>query len=86
MSEVKKPPSRRRRRGHTRISAKHQVTIPVDVLRRAGLKPGDELAVDTDAAGRVTLVRDDDVIAKYAGTIPYPKGYLKKLRAEWDVE
>lgn len=84
MAEVKK--SRPRRRGHTRISAKHQVTIPVDVLRKAGLKPGDALRVDTDATGRVTLVREEDVIAKYAGTIPYPKDYLKKLRAEWDVE
>lgn len=62
------------------------MTIPVDVLRKAGLKAGDELLVETDAAGRVTLVREDDVIAKYAGTIPYPADYLKTLRAEWDVE
>jgi AbrB family looped-hinge helix DNA binding protein len=83
MSEVKKPASRPRRRGRTRISAKHQVTIPVEVLRRAGLKPGDELHVETDGAGRVTLVREDDVIAKYAGTFRYPRGYLEKLRSEW---
>lgn len=83
MAEVKKSAPRRRRRGHTRISAKHQVTIPVDVLRKAGLKPGDELRVDTDATGRVTLVREEDVIAKYAGTFGYPEGYLEKLRSEW---
>jgi len=82
MTDVKQQ-RRRRRRGRTRISSKHQVTIPVDVLRRAGLKPGDELYVETDSAGRVTLVREDDVIAKYAGTLGYPKGYLEKLRNEW---
>jgi len=73
----------RRRRGHTRISRKHQVTIPVDVLREAGLKPGDELQVETDGAGRIRLVRTDDVIARYAGTFSYPPGYLDRLRSEW---
>ena len=34
-----------RRRGFTRLSGKNQITIPVDALRRAGLKPGDELRV-----------------------------------------
>ena len=84
MADVKRQP-RRRRRGHTRISAKHQVTIPVDVLRRAGLKPGDELYVETNASGRVTLVREDDVIAKYAGDLTgvYTPGGLEKLRDEW---
>jgi len=33
----------RRRRGYTRISRKHQATLPVDALRKAGLKPGDIL-------------------------------------------
>ena len=78
---------RNRRRGRTRISAKNQVTIPVDALREAGLKPGDELRVEADGAGRIVFVREDDVIARYAGSLPgvYPKDYLKKLRREWDV-
>ena len=82
MDEVKN----RRRRGHTRLSAKNQVTIPVEALRRAGLKVGDELRVEADGAGRLILVRADDVLARYAGTLKYPKGYLKKLRSEWDVK
>ena len=74
---------KRRRRGTTRISAKNQVTLPVDALRKAGLKVGDELAVETDGAGRLILVRANDVIAKYAGTLAYPEGYLERLRDEW---
>lgn len=69
----------------TRISAKNQITIPVDALRKAGLQPGDHLRVETNGLGRLTLVRVDDLIARYAGDMPgiYPKDYLKKLRSEW---
>lgn len=74
---------KKRRRGTTRISAKNQVTLPVDALRKAGLKAGDELVVKTDGAGRLILIRADDVIAKYAGTFNYPEGYLERLRDEW---
>jgi len=47
MPEVK----RTRRRGRTRIRRQHQATIPVEALRRAGLKPGDELIVRAAGAG-----------------------------------
>lgn len=82
MAEVKK---RARRRGWTRISAKNQVTLPVDVVREAGLKPGDELRVELVGAGRISLIREDDVIARYAGDMSdvYTPGFLDKLRDEW---
>ncbi len=67
----------------TRISAKNQITIPVDALRRSGLGPGDSVEVHADGAGRLTLVREADPIAKYAGTFSYPEGYLEELRGEW---
>ncbi len=75
----------RRRRGFTRVSAKNQVTIPVDELRRAGLRPGDELEVSADGAGRIVLQREDDPIERFAGSLTgvWPKDALKKLRAEW---
>lgn len=81
MGEVK----RTWRRGRTRISRKHQATIPVDALRRAGLKPGDELIVQAAGAGRITLVRADDVIAQHAGkgTGDYGPDYLDTVRGEW---
>jgi hypothetical protein len=31
-------------RGRTRLSRKHQATIPVEALRQAGLRAGDEAA------------------------------------------
>jgi bifunctional DNA-binding transcriptional regulator/antitoxin component of YhaV-PrlF toxin-antitoxin module len=40
-----------RQRGRTRLSAKNQATIPVEALRRAGLRPGDELLVEAAGAG-----------------------------------
>lgn len=75
----------RRQRGRTRVSRKHQATIPVGALRRAGLKPGDELQVEAAGPGRITLRRARDVIARYAGSLTglYPNGYLARLRREW---
>lgn len=81
MAQVKQ----RRRRGRTRISSKHQVTIPVDALAAAGLKIGDQLRADVSGPGRITLVREDDPIERFAGALTgvYPDGYLDDLRREW---
>lgn len=69
----------------TRVSAKNQVTIPVDALRRSGLKSGDELTVESAKGGKIVLARAEDPVMKYAGVLKgvYPPGYLKKLRGEW---
>jgi bifunctional DNA-binding transcriptional regulator/antitoxin component of YhaV-PrlF toxin-antitoxin module len=76
---------RRRQRGRTRISAKNQATIPVVALRRAGLKPGDEVQVEAIGTGRIVLTRVEETLAGYAGRLTgvYPKGSLQKLRGEW---
>jgi bifunctional DNA-binding transcriptional regulator/antitoxin component of YhaV-PrlF toxin-antitoxin module len=74
-----------RRRGRTRITTKNQVTLPVDALRAAGLEAGEEVSVESDGPGRITILRADDVIARYAGTLSYPAGYLEELRNEWDA-
>ena len=58
-----------RRRGRTRISRKHQATIPVAALRQAGLKAGDEVLVEVAGAGRIVLVRADDLVARYGGCL-----------------
>lgn len=80
MKEVKK-----RRRGFTRISAKHQATLPVQALREAGLEPGDEVRVVAAGRGRLVLERDLNLVERHAGKLKdvYEPGELDRLRAEW---
>ena len=81
MKEVKD-----RRRGATRISSKHQITIPADALRAAGLEIGDRVVAHADGAGRVVLEREHDVLAEFAGAMTgaYTDNELDELRREWD--
>jgi bifunctional DNA-binding transcriptional regulator/antitoxin component of YhaV-PrlF toxin-antitoxin module len=68
------------------ISRKHQVTLPVDALREAGLEPGDDLRVKVVGPGRLELVRKDELAREFAGVFDasvYPDGYLDDLRREW---
>ena len=76
---------RRRRKGFTRITAKHQATIPVQALEEAGLKPGDEIRVVAAGRGRLVLERDLNVVERHAGSLRgvFPPGELKEFRDEW---
>jgi bifunctional DNA-binding transcriptional regulator/antitoxin component of YhaV-PrlF toxin-antitoxin module len=76
---------KQRRRGYTRVSAKHQVTLPVDALRRAGIGTGDRLRAEVRGPGELVLVRDDDPIERFAGglTGAYDRNELDELRDEW---
>lgn len=75
-----------RAKNSTKISTKHQVTIPKGAFRDAGLKPGDTLRVDSDGAGRVVLTRIDELADRYAGSISSGGKLgrtIKDLREEW---
>ena len=80
------PGVKNRRRGATRISSKHQITIPVDALRAAGLEVGERVVAHADGPGRVVLEREDDVLAEFAGAMTgaYAANEVDDLRAEWD--
>lgn len=80
MDEVKDRPGRT-----TRVSAKHQVTIPVAALRDAGVGVGDRLIATVDSPGRIVLERADDPVARWSGRLTgtWAPGDLGELRDEW---
>ena len=77
---------KKRRRGHTRISSKHQVTIPSAAFRSAGFAAGDVVRVEAEGAGRVVLTKVDELVERYSGTLA-TGGTLRRnvqaLRDEW---
>ncbi len=80
MSEV-----RHRRRGTSRISAKHQITIPSAALAAAGLEVGERVVARADGPGRVILEREAGVLNDFAGALSgvYAPTELDDLRDEW---
>jgi len=69
----------------TKISSKHQVTIPKGVMTGAGLRTGDRLRAESRGRGRVLLIREDDPVARHAGRLTgtWQPGELDELRDEW---
>jgi bifunctional DNA-binding transcriptional regulator/antitoxin component of YhaV-PrlF toxin-antitoxin module len=80
MDKVKK------RRGSTRISEKHQVTIPIDAMRTAGLEAGERVIARADGPGRVVLEREEDVLESFSESMTgvFENGILEQLRHEWE--
>lgn len=73
-------------KNQTRVSSKHQVTIPAAAFRTAGFEPGDTLKVEAEGAGRVVLTRIDELVDRYSGCLN-TGGDLRErvegLREEW---
>lgn len=74
-----------RRRGYTRVSAKHQVTLPIAALELAGIRTGDTLRAEVRGPGEVVLIRDADPVDRFAGVLTgvYALGEVDELRDEW---
>lgn len=70
----------------SRVSSKHQITIPTGAFREAGLREGDVVAVKAQGPGRVLVARIEDFVAEYAGCLR-TGGELgrtvRNLRDEW---
>jgi bifunctional DNA-binding transcriptional regulator/antitoxin component of YhaV-PrlF toxin-antitoxin module len=73
--------------GSSRVSSKHQITIPIGAFSAAGLREGDVVQVEAQGPGRVLIARVDDLLDEYAGSLS-TGGRLGRsvrgLRQEWD--
>ncbi|TWJ07928.1 AbrB family looped-hinge helix DNA binding protein [Stackebrandtia albiflava] len=70
----------------TRVSAKHQVTLPAVAMRAAGIKVGDELLVRVESDGRLVLVREASRLDAWSGALPGlgTADDVEMLRDEWE--
>jgi bifunctional DNA-binding transcriptional regulator/antitoxin component of YhaV-PrlF toxin-antitoxin module len=68
-----------------RVSAKNQVTLPVQAMRAAGLHAGDEVTVRPLGDGEVVVALRGSRVRRHAGiaTGIYREGELDRLRDEW---
>jgi bifunctional DNA-binding transcriptional regulator/antitoxin component of YhaV-PrlF toxin-antitoxin module len=69
-----------------RVSSKNQVTLPVDAMRAAGLRAGDEVTVRPIGDGEVVIALRGSRVRRHAGiaTGIYQPGELDRLRDEWE--
>jgi bifunctional DNA-binding transcriptional regulator/antitoxin component of YhaV-PrlF toxin-antitoxin module len=68
-----------------KVSSKNQVTLPVEAMRAAGLRVGDEVTVRTVSDGEVVIARRGSRIRRHAGIACgiYEPDELNRLRDEW---
>ncbi|MDO8189480.1 AbrB/MazE/SpoVT family DNA-binding domain-containing protein [Conexibacter sp. JD483] len=66
-----------------KISSKHQVTLPVESLDRAGMGPGDEVSIEAEGPDVIIVRRIPGRAADALGVFDglYEPGYLDQLRA-----
>jgi bifunctional DNA-binding transcriptional regulator/antitoxin component of YhaV-PrlF toxin-antitoxin module len=87
-AKAARPPLQRVGRTSTsRISAKNQVTVPVDILRAMGLHAGDEVEFRANDAGfiELSLIRRSSIVemAGRYGDV-FEKFDLEKERQSWN--
>ncbi len=84
--DVKERAQRAGRTMTTRVSAKNQITIPVDILRKAGFKVGDSINCAVMANGTIALSRQQKPILSLAGigTGLYDNFDLEVERDSWE--
>ena len=61
------PRTRKGRTTTTRLSAKNQITLPVEIIRKAGFRVGDTINCTVTAEGRIELSPAENPIMSLVG-------------------
>ncbi len=76
------------------LSSKHQVTLPVDIVRSLGLKAGDKLVAELIDDRIVLLPQPESWVDYFAGSMKGVYGstreeidrYIAEVRHGWDID
>ena len=60
-----------------KVSAKRQITLPIEQCRLAGIQPGDECESYVDNDGRITIIKKERGAAR---------GILKKIKVDRSID
>lgn len=73
-------------KGMPRVSSKNQVTLPVDVMRAAGLHAGDEVVIRATGDGELVVALRGSRVRRHAGIARgiHEPGEIDRLRDEWE--
>jgi hypothetical protein len=58
--------------GRTRMSANHQVTVPLAVAAAASIAPGDRFRVESDGVGRFVMTRIEEYMKRHEAQLALP--------------
>ena len=80
------PKTRKGRTTTTRLSAKNQITLPVEIIRKAGFKVGDAINCTVNEVGKIELSPPENPILRLAGIAAgiYDDFDLRAERDSWD--
>lgn len=70
----------------SRVSSKNQITLPVDVMKRAGVRAGDDVIPRVSDSGEIVLGTRGSRVRRHAGIVSglYEPGEIDRLRDEWE--
>lgn len=87
---MNKQPTTRKRDGKVTVTSQGQISIPRQVMREAGIKPGDRVQATTDGEGRIILELETDPLLALLESVPPGmfEGAQEQVRRmrdeEWD--
>jgi hypothetical protein len=58
--------------GRTRMSANHQVTVPLAVAAASSVEPGDRFRVESDGTGRFVMTRVEEYMERHLAQLSLP--------------